>query len=82
MIFIFIRSQNENWKGYYFFLLQLKVPDIASLAEQVDISQSTGVASDSSSCSSSSSSESSDSDSNSESDSDSGQESLSAKKKR
>ncbi|XP_022191241.2 bifunctional arginine demethylase and lysyl-hydroxylase PSR [Nilaparvata lugens] len=61
--------------------LKTKVPDLASVAEQVDMSQSTGVASDSSTCSSSSSSESSDT-SLSQSDSDSGQESLSAHKKR
>lgn len=58
------------------------------MADNIDLKQDTGVASDSSSCSSSSSSSSDSSDMSSsssesdESDSDSGQESLSAHKKR
>lgn len=64
-------------------ILQEKEPELAKIAEGINIDQSTGVASDSSSNSSSSSSSSSSSDSdNSCSNTDSGQESLTAKKKK
>lgn len=72
----------------FVFLLQKEEPDLANVADSVDLKKDTGVASDSSSCSSSSSSSSDSSDGSSsscesdESDSDSGQESLSAHKKR
>lgn len=60
--------------------LREKEPNLAALADRINLEKPSGIASDSSSNSSSSSSSSSDS-SNSE-DEDSGQESLSAKKKR
>lgn len=62
-------------------ILQDKEPELAKIAKEVKLEQSTGVASDSSSNSSSSSS-SSDSESDSDSNTDSGQESLTSKKKR
>uniref|UniRef100_A0A182X967 JmjC domain-containing protein n=1 Tax=Anopheles quadriannulatus TaxID=34691 RepID=A0A182X967_ANOQN len=62
-------------------VLQAVEPDLAKIASETDLGQSTGVASDSSSNSSSSSSSSSSyDDSDSESNTDSGQESLSAHK--
>jgi histone arginine demethylase JMJD6 len=62
-------------------VLKNKEPDLAAVADSVDLKNNTGLASDSSSCSSSSSSSSSSSDGNS-SEEDSGQESLHAHKKR
>lgn len=62
-------------------VLKNKEPDLAIVADSVDLKNNTGLASDSSSCSSSSSSSSSSSDGNS-SEEDSGQESLHAHKKR
>ncbi|KAH1022903.1 hypothetical protein HUJ04_012218 [Dendroctonus ponderosae] len=63
-------------------LKQLRVhePELAAIADQINLEQPSGVASDSSSDSSSSSSDSDDSDTNSNEDS--GQESLSGKKRR
>jgi len=69
----------------WFKVLQEKEPELAKIAESINIEKSTGVASDSSSNSSSSSSSSSSSESepdNDDSASDSGQESLTAKKKK
>lgn len=65
-------------------VLQEKEPELAKVAEGINIEQSTGVASDSSSnsSSSSSSSSSSDSDDSCSDNTDSGQESLTAKKKK
>ncbi|KAJ8979890.1 hypothetical protein NQ317_017513 [Molorchus minor] len=57
-----------------------KEPNLAALADRINLEQPSGVASDSSSNSSSSSS--SDSDSTNSEDDDSGQESITAKKKR
>lgn len=67
-----------------FVYLQEKEPELAKLAESINIEESTGVASDSSSNSSSSSSSSSGSSDSEDScsNTDSGQESLSAKKKK
>lgn len=65
-------------------VLRDKEPELAALAETIDVKEDTGVASDSSSGSSSSSSSSSSSTSQSEDESadDSGQESLTAHKKK
>lgn len=62
--------------------VQEKKPDLAAVADSIDMSKSCGMASDSSSDSSSSSSSSSDESSSSESVSDSGQESLPEHKKK
>ncbi|XP_027230014.1 bifunctional arginine demethylase and lysyl-hydroxylase PSR [Penaeus vannamei] len=63
-------------------ILREKKPDLAAVADSIDMSKSCGMASDSSSDSSSSSSSSSDESSSSESVSDSGQESLPEHKKK
>ncbi|XP_042884366.1 bifunctional arginine demethylase and lysyl-hydroxylase PSR-like [Penaeus japonicus] len=63
-------------------VLREKKPDLATIADTIDMSKSCGMASDSSSDSSSSSSSSSDESSSSESVSDSGQESLPEHKKK
>lgn len=64
-------------------VLQEKEPELAKMASEVNLQQSTGVASDSSSnSSSSSSSDSSDEDESESRSSDSGQESLTAHKKK
>lgn len=63
-------------------VLESKEPDLYKIASDVDVNQSTGVASDSSSNSSSSSSDSESSSSDSSSEEDSGQESISAHKKK
>ncbi|CAL4130423.1 unnamed protein product, partial [Meganyctiphanes norvegica] len=63
-------------------VLKEKQPELAAIAESVDMSKSSGMASDSSSDSSSSSSSSSDSSESSGTDSDSGQESLQGHKKK
>ncbi|KAM3967482.1 bifunctional arginine demethylase and lysyl-hydroxylase PSR-like [Aphomia sociella] len=62
--------------------LETKEPDLYKIASSMDLSQGTGVASDSSSNSSSSSSDSESSSSDSSSEEDSGQESISAHKKK
>ncbi|KAL4704422.1 hypothetical protein ACJJTC_000421 [Scirpophaga incertulas] len=63
-------------------VLEAKEPDLYKIASNMDLKESTGVASDSSSNSSSSSSDSESSSSGSSSEDDSGQESISAKKKK
>ncbi|XP_013188043.1 bifunctional arginine demethylase and lysyl-hydroxylase PSR [Amyelois transitella] len=63
-------------------VLETKEPDLYKIASSMDLSQGTGVASDSSSNSSSSSSDSESSSSDSSSEDDSGQESISAHKKK
>ncbi|XP_038220887.1 bifunctional arginine demethylase and lysyl-hydroxylase PSR [Zerene cesonia] len=63
-------------------MLEAKEPELYKVASSVDISQGTGVASDSSSNSSSSSSDSDSSSSSSSSEDDSGQESITASKKK
>jgi histone arginine demethylase JMJD6 len=63
-------------------VLREKEPELAALADTIDVKEDTGVASDSSSGSSSSSSSSGSSSQSEESAEDSGQESLSAHKKK
>lgn len=63
-------------------VLETKEPDLYKIANSMDLSQGTGVASDSSSNSSSSSSDSDSSTSGSSSEDDSGQESITAHKKK
>lgn len=63
-------------------VLNDKEPELASLAETIDVKEDTGVASDSSSGSSSSSSSSTSSSQSEDSEDDSGQESLTAHKKK
>lgn len=63
-------------------MLNEKEPELASLAETIDVKEDTGVASDSSSGSSSSSSSTTSSSQSEESEDDSGQESLTAHKKK
>lgn len=63
-------------------VLSDKEPELAALAETIDVKEDTGVASDSSSGSSSSSSSSTSSSQSEDSEDDSGQESLTAHKKR
>lgn len=63
-------------------VLEAKEPELYKVASGMDLSQSTGVASDSSSNSSSSSSDSDSSSSDSSSEEDSGQESITAHKKK
>ncbi|CAG4953839.1 unnamed protein product [Colias eurytheme] len=63
-------------------MLEAKEPELYKVASSVDVSQGTGVASDSSSNSSSSSSDSDSSSSSSSSEDDSGQESITASKKK
>lgn len=65
-------------------VLREKKPELAAMADTIDVKEHTGVASDSSSgsSSSSSSSDSSSSSQSEEEDSDSGQESLTAHKKK
>lgn len=64
------------------FNLQDKEPELARMAKDVNLEQSTGLASDSSSNSSSSSSSSDSDETDSETNTDSGQESISSKKKK
>lgn len=63
-------------------VLNDKEPELATLAETIDVKEDTGVASDSSSGSSSSSSSSTSSSQSEDSEDDSGQESLTAHKKK
>lgn len=63
-------------------VLETKEPDLHKIASSMDLSQGTGVASDSSSNSSSSSSDSDSSTSGSSTEDDSGQESITAHKKK
>lgn len=63
-------------------VLETKEPDLYKIASSMDLSQGTGVASDSSSNSSSSSSDSDSSTSGSSTEDDSGQESITAHKKK